>query len=199
MTERLRTLLAHSIPEQRAQLKTALAELGHEIICDCNSCDEMAKIVRAQQPDLIVTGVDLADGDGIRTLVDLSSDYSIPAILVTQRTSLQVVERAMLDHVMAYLVEPVEVSEIKPTIHLVLRRFEQFQELQSEVQSLKQALADRKTIERAKGLLMKRDDIDEDAAYKKLRRMATDGRIRMVDAAETLLADENKGSAKLPS
>ena len=194
MNERLKTLLAHGKPEQRAELKAALVELGHDVICDCNSCDAMVETVRAHRPDLIVTGVDLSDGDGIHTLVSLSDEYSIPAIVVTQRTSLKVVERAMLDHVMAYLIEPVEVSEIKPTIHLVLKRFEQFQDLQSEVETLKQALADRKVIERAKGLLMKRDDLDEDAAYKKLRRMATDGRIRLVDAAETLLQEETKGA-----
>ena len=147
MTERLKTLLAHPNPEQRAQLKRALTELGHEIICDCDSCHQLASTVRASQPDLIVTGVDLVDGDGIQTLVALGDEYAIPAIVVTQRTSLQVVERAMLDHVMAYLIEPVEVREIKPTIHLVLKRFEQFQELQSEVDSLRSALNDRKIIE----------------------------------------------------
>jgi len=194
MNDRLKTLLAHSKPEQRAELKQALEELGHEVVCDCDSCESMMSTVRSSPPDLIVTGVDLADGDGIHALVTLADEFAIPAIVVTQRTSLQVVERAMLDHVMAYLIEPVEVREIKPTIHLVLKRFEQFQELQSEVESLRGALADRKVIERAKGVLMKADQLDEDAAYKKLRRMATDGRIRMIDAAQAYLEEETKGA-----
>lgn len=194
MNERLKTLLAHGKPDQRAELRLALTQLGHEVVCDCDRCDEMVATVRKERPDLIVAGVDLADGDGIQALVNLSEEVSIPAIVVTQRTGLQVVERAMLDHVMAYLIEPVEVREIKPTIHLVLKRFEQFQELQSEVESLRQALTDRKVIERAKGVLMKRDDIEEDAAYKKLRRMATDGRIRLADVAEKVLSDETKGA-----
>jgi response regulator NasT len=194
MKEQLKTLLAHPNPEQRAQLKRALTELGHDIVCDCDSCDSLISTVRASQPDLIVTGVDLVDGDGIQTLVALGDEYAIPAIVVTQRTSLQVVERAMLDHVMAYLIEPVEVREIKPTIHLVLKRFEQFQELQSEVDTLKNALNDRKVIERAKGLLMKRDELDEDEAYKKLRRMATDGRTRLATVAQSLLDEETTGA-----
>jgi response regulator NasT len=194
MQDRLKTLLAHTNPDQRAQLKTALTELGHEVICDCDSCDAIVSTVHSAAPDLIVTGVDLADGDGIQTLVHLGDEYSIPAIVVTKRTSLEVVERAMLDHVMAYLVEPVEVREVKPTIHLVLKRFEEFQELQNEVETLRGALNDRKVIERAKGLVMKQDGIDEDAAYKKLRRMATDGRIRMIEVAQTLLDRETKGA-----
>jgi AmiR/NasT family two-component response regulator len=190
MTDRLKTLLAHSVSEQRAQLKRALIELGHEIVCDCDSCEALVSAVRSSAPDLIVTGVDLVDGDGIHTLVGLGDEYAIPAIVVTKRTSLEVVERAMLDHVMAYLIEPVEVREVKPTIHLVLKRFEQFLELQNEVRSLRGALDDRKVIERAKGLLMRREEIDEDTAYKKLRRMATDGRIRLVDVAQSLLDQE---------
>ena len=194
MNEPLKTILAHAHPEQRAELKTALKELGHEVICDCDSCEALMETARRERPNLILAGVDLKDGDGIQALVHLADEIAVPAIVVTKRTSLQVVERAMLDHVMAYLVEPVEVREIKPTIHLVLKRFEQFQELQSEVESLKQALAERKIIERAKGLLMKGEDLDEEGAYKKLRRMATDGRIRLVDAAERLLANETKGA-----
>ncbi len=193
MNERLKTLLAHGNAEQREQLKTALKELGHEVVCDCDRCDVLMETVRKSPPDLIVAGVDLADGDGIHALVSLADEVTIPAIVVTQRTSLQHVERAMLDHVMAYLVEPVEVPQIKPTIHLVLKRFEEFQELQGEVESLRQALADRKVIERAKGLLMRRDDLDEEAAYKKLRRAATDGRMRLINAAESLLSEEGQG------
>jgi AmiR/NasT family two-component response regulator len=194
MNDRLKTLLAHSNPGQREELRKALTELGHEVVCDCDSCHQMISAVRSAPPDLIVTGVDLADGDGIQTLVGLADDYAIPAIVVTKRTSLEVVERAMLDHVMAYLIEPVEVREVKPTIHLVLKRFEEFQELQNEVQSLRDALNDRKVIERAKGLLMKQENIDEDTAYKKLRRMATDGRIRLVEVAQSLLDRETKGA-----
>jgi len=185
---------SHADPEQRAELETALTELGHEVVCKCDCCRELVSCVQSSPPDLIVTGVDLVDGDGIQTLVSLGDEFAIPAIVVTRRTSLQVVERAMLDHVMAYLVEPVEVREVKPTIHLVLKRFEQFQDLQNEVQSLREALNDRKVIERAKGLLMKQESIDEDTAYKKLRRIATDGRSRMVDVAQKLLDRETKGA-----
>ena len=65
----------------------------------------------------------------------------------------------------------------------------------AEVDSLRQALEERKLIERAKGIVMRRDDIDEEAAYKRLRRLATDGRIRLVDAAKRILADQQKAES----
>ncbi len=194
MKDKLKILLVHGDTEQRASLRQALAELGHELALEGTTCRELLNSARAVPPDLILCGVELADGDGVEALVSLSDEVAIPAIIVTKRTSLATVEQAILDHVMAYLIEPVDSHEIKPTIHLVLRRFEQFQELQSEVESLRQALSERKVIERAKGVLMNRDGIDEDAAYKKLRRMATDGRIRLHAAAESLLNETSAGA-----
>lgn len=189
MNEQLRILLAHGHKPQRETLVQALTELEHAVDPTCDSGTQLVEQALAQRPDLIVTGVDLPEMDGISALVEVSKTVAIPAVVVTPRTSLQIVERAMLDHVMAYLIEPVERDEIKPTIYLVLRRFEQFQEMQAEVDSLRQALVERKLIERAKGVIMRLEDIDEDAAYKRLRRLATDGRIRLVDAARRVLDD----------
>lgn len=188
MNERLRILLA-SVPGHAADVLTSVFRaLEHEIVETCRTAEELIGSAVSRRPDLIVTAVDLPDMDGVSALVEISKTVAIPAIIVTPRTSLEIIERAMLDHVMAYLIEPVQEAEIKPTTHLVLRRFEQFQEMQAEVESLRQALADRKLIERAKGILMRRDDIDEDAAYKKLRRTATDARMKMVEAAQQILA-----------
>jgi AmiR/NasT family two-component response regulator len=195
MNERLRILLAAGAEGESTVLTATLNALEHEIVQTCRTAADLIALATSQKPDLIVTAVDLPDMDGVSALVEISKSVAVPAIIITPRTSLEIIERAMLDHVMAYLIEPVQEVEIKPTIHLVLRRFEQFQEMQTEVESLRQALADRKFIERAKGILMRRDDIDEDAAYKKLRRIATDARIRMVDAAQQILASEAERSS----
>jgi response regulator NasT len=194
MKERLRILLAPGGGESDV-LTTVFHALQHEIVETCRTAQELIGTAVSRQPDLIVTAVDLPDMDGVSALVEISKTVAIPAIIVTPRTSLEIIERAMLDHVMAYLIEPVQEAEIKPTIHLVLRRFEQFREMQSEVESLRQALSDRKVIERAKGMLMRRDDIDEDAAYKKLRRTATDARMKMVEAAQQILAADAERSS----
>ena len=194
MNERLRILLAPGAGESDV-LTSVFRALEHEIVETCRTAQDMINSAVARQPDLIVTAVDLPDMDGVSALVEISKTVAIPAIIVTPRTSLDIIERAMLDHVMAYLIEPVQEAEIKPTIHLVLRRFEQFREMQAEVESLRQALSDRKLIERAKGILMRRDDSDEDAAYKKLRRLATDARMKMVEAAQQILAADAERSS----
>lgn len=184
----LKVVLAHGAEDARTILREALIQLHFHQLRICSSGRELIALANEIEPELIITGVDLPDVDGVSALIEISQQHKIPAIVVTQQASLHVVERALEDHVMAYLLEPVNTDEIMPTIYLVLRRFEQFQELQQENESLKQALADRKVIDRAKGALMKQAGIDEETAYKRLRRMATDNRIRMADAADRILA-----------
>ena len=184
----LRVLLAHSDEETIKVLKTALTDLGNEIVAVCKTGAGIVAKVTELRPDLVVTGVDMPDFDGVTALVETSRSVAIPSIVVTPKRSLEIVERALLDHVMAYIVEPVDLEEIKPTIYLVLRRFEQFEELQDEVASLKETLEQRKVIERAKGVLMRRSNVTEEEAFAKLRRMATDQRIKLVEAAKQVLA-----------
>lgn len=184
----LKIVLAHGVEDARTVLYQTLVKLREESVYCCATGHELMALVKEHTPDLIITGVDLPDVDGVTALLEISQTRKIPAIVVTQQHSLEIVQRALEDHVMAYLLEPVNVEEILPTIFLVLRRFEQFQELEQENESLKQALADRKVIERAKGALMKHADIDEETAYKRLRRMATDSRMKMAEAAERVLS-----------
>jgi AmiR/NasT family two-component response regulator len=186
----LKVLLAHGVADARDAIRKVLSELQNADVQILTSGRQLVETALETKPNLIITGVDLPDLDGVTALLKISEQATIPAIIVTQQKSLETVQRAMEDHVMAYLIEPVHAAEILPTIHLVMHRFEQFQELREEVENLKQALTDRKQIERAKGVLMRRADIDEDTAYKRLRRMATDNRIRMSDAAERVLSVE---------
>lgn len=187
----LRVLIAHGHSDARDALFKTVNALHKETVRLCQSGRELIEAAITQPPDLIITGVDLPDIDGPTALVEISQTVRIPAIVVTQQRSLELVQKALEDHVMAYLIEPIRQDEILPTIYLVLKRFEQFQQLEQENETLKQALSDRKLIERAKGVLMTRAGIDEETAYKRLRRMATDNRIRMSEAADRILSVNN--------
>jgi response regulator NasT len=186
----LKIALAHGMVDAREAIHAALVLSRYEDIWICQTGAELIATTLEHEPDLIITGVDLPDMDGPSALIEISQTLTIPAIVVTRQRSLELVQKSLEDHVMAYLLEPVKPEEIVPTIVLVIGRFEQLKELEAENQSLKQALSDRKVIERAKGFLMKQRDLDEEAAYKQLRRQATDNRIRMVEAAEQVLSGD---------
>ena len=99
-------------------------------------------------------------------------------------------ERAAADHVMAYLVKPIKQADLEPAIAMAMRRFEQFQALRREAADLRQALEDRKIIERAKGAVTRRVGVPEDDAYRLMHKMASDNNKKMVDVARQILTAE---------
>src|SRR5262249_58644877 len=117
--------------------------------------------------------------------------YPVPVILVSAHQGPELIERAEADHIMGYLVKPIKQADLQPAIMLALRRFEQMQQLRKEASDLRQALEDRKLIERAKGILMKRGRMDEAEAFRRLQKTACDRNLKLVEAARMILvADE---------
>ena len=182
-----RVLIAHRKPDVRRQLAESVERLGFEVTASVDSTHEIRECVEKDRPAVILTGIKLVDGDAIRVLIEVSAEEPLPAIVITSRDSLREVERALQDHVMAYLLEPVDVDEIQATIYLVLRRFEQFQTLRAEVEDLKQALSDRKVIERAKGILMSRAHLDEAEAFRRLQKLASEKRTKLAAIAQAIV------------
>lgn len=190
----LRVLVAHGNPATSAMLREAIEGLGCHVLGECTSSACLIARSISDSPDVLITSVEMPDGDALTALIEISEIRTIPAVIVTPQRSLEIVEKALQDHVMAYLMEPLNLAELEPTIYLVLKRFEQFEELRQEVQDLKQTLQDRKEIERAKGYFMASFQESEEEAYKRLRRLATDKRIKMVDAARQILSSTQTSS-----
>jgi response regulator NasT len=96
---------------------------------------------------------------------------------------------------MAYLVKPIKQADLEPAIAIAIRRFDQFQALRKEAVDLKQALEDRKTIEKAKGILMKKVNLDEHEAFRRLQKLASDKNKKLIEIARSILtAEEAYGS-----
>src|SRR5262249_31493297 len=102
----------------------------------------------------------------------------------------ELIERIKSEQVLAYLVKPIKQADLQAAIGLAMQRFDQFQTLREEAGELRQALADRKVLERAKGILMKRAGLDEDMAFRRLIKLARDHNRRIVDAAHDILQAE---------
>ncbi|MCA9179552.1 MAG: ANTAR domain-containing protein [Planctomycetales bacterium] len=189
--EELRVVIAHREDDTREQLKRVVAELGYSVIDGCCTVVDLLQACRHAQPDLVFSGVELHDGNAIEALIEFSDETPTPAIIVTPSTALQDVEDALRDHVMAFLVEPISDEQIRPTIYLVCERFRQFECLKSENEDLKNALAARKVIEKAKGLLMGQCDLTEAQAFRELQKRAQSARIRLVELAQRVVEDAN--------
>src|SRR5439155_27142512 len=98
--------------------------------------------------------------------------------------------RAGIDHIMGWLTKPVKPEDLALAIHFAVLRFQQYQKVEQEAAGLRQALADRKIVERAKGVIMRKAGIDEEAAFRRLQRLASDSNQKLVEIARTILLTE---------
>lgn len=180
--------ISHASHSTRVTLEASLEKLFYRNVVTLENCAQLRDLCWEKRPDLIISGVNFPDGDGIDLLVELSETEPTASIIVTDRSHLSEVEHAMDDHVMAYLIEPVTPDDLKSSIFVVLRRFQEFEALKEENDDLKSALETRKKMERAKGMLMAVHGISEEEAYLKLRKQATDRRMKLSEVAEIVIS-----------
>jgi response regulator NasT len=133
----------------------------------------------------------MPDMDGIDASTAICRDAPVPVILVSGYHEPELIERALADHVLAYLIKPIKQADLETAIALAMRRFREFQALHQQADDLRQALEDRKLIERAKGVLMKRAGLEEADAFRRLQKLSSDKNQKMVQIARTIItADE---------
>jgi response regulator NasT len=190
MNRSLRVAVADDEPDMRDYFQRVLPILGHEVVGVAGTGRQLLEQCQAAHPDLIITDIRMPDMDGIEAAELASRDHPVPVILVSAYHDDELATRAEHGHVLAYLVKPIKQADLEPAIGIAMRRFEQLQSLQQEAQDLRQALEDRKLIERAKGILMKRGGLDEAEAFRRLQRLASDKNRKLVEVAQMILTAE---------
>lgn len=190
MTRSLRIAVADDEPDMRDYFTTILPLLGHEVISVAGTGRELVELCRLAPPDLVITDIKMPDMDGLEAADRIYKQAPVPVILVSAFHDADFIRRAEADHILAYLVKPIKQADLEPAIAIAMRRFEQFQALHKEAADLKQALEDRKTIEKAKGVLMKKANLDEPAAFRRLQKLASDKNRKLVDIARVILTAE---------
>ncbi|HET6880122.1 MAG TPA: response regulator [Pirellulales bacterium] len=187
MRNRLSVAVAEDEPEVRSTLVKMLETLGHEVAFAGANGRELVDFCVATPVDLVMTDIRMPDMDGLDAAAVIYEKVRTPIILLSGHCDSELIERAEETHVFAYLVKPVTPMQLEPAIALASRRFEEFETLQKEAADLRQALADRKLIERAKGLLMKHLNVDEQEAFRRLQKLASSKNKKLIEIAEMVL------------
>lgn len=172
---------------ERIVLKGMLLENGIEVVAEGKSGLEALEICRSNSPDLVIMDVKMPGKDGISAAADISKTYPTPVVLLTASDDEETIRRAAEAGVMGYLLKPIREEELVPTIELAISRFGEFVMLRKENAELKDALKARKTIEKAKGLLMEREKLSEAEAFARIRKIAMDKRKSMTEIAEVII------------
>jgi response regulator NasT len=196
MMRALRIAVADDEQDMRDYFQDTLPVLGHEVVAVAKTGRELVERCHATLPDLIVTDVKMPDMDGIEAVEELTRTRPVPVILVSAYHDAELIERAEREYILAYLVKPIKQADLETAIAISMRRSEQFHALSQQAADLRQALEDRKIIERAKGILMKRTGLDEQQAFRRLQRVASEKNCKLVEIAKSIVIAEDVTGAK---
>jgi two-component system, response regulator PdtaR len=184
----MRILVAEDETIIRLDLRRTLEDAGFEVCAEARNGEEAVALALAERPDLAVLDVKMPRLDGIEAARRILADRPIPIVMLTAYDQDELVSRAVEAGVFGYLVKPFRESDLLPAIHAARARHAELEALREEAESLAQALATRKVVERAKGLLMEREGISEQEAFARLRRASQSANRPMRVVAEALIA-----------
>ena len=169
----------------------ALPALGHEVVAVVDTGADLIEQCEALKPDLVITDIKMPDMDGIDAAAKIYEKQPVPIILVSGYHDADLIERATAEHILAYLLKPVRMDALKIQIAIAMRRFEEFAILRMEADHYRQTLQDRKIIERAKGIIMKKTGLEEHEAFRRLQNLATEKQKKLIDVAQMIVTADS--------
>src|SRR5687767_11233417 len=184
----MRILIAEDETIIRLDLRDLLVRSGFEVVAEAKDGEEAVALARSEAPDLAILDVKMPRLDGIDAARRILDERAIPIVMLTAYGQEELVARAVEAGVFGYLVKPFRESDLLPAIHTARARHEELAALREEADSLAEALAARKAIERAKGLLMAKDGLTEADAFARLRRASQVSGKPLRVVAEALVA-----------
>jgi response regulator NasT len=189
----VRILIAEDETIIRLDLRDLLERAGFEVCAEAKHGEEAVELARSERPDLAIVDVKMPRLDGIEAARRILDERPIPIVMLTAYGQQELVARAVEAGVFGYLVKPFREQDLLPAISTARARHEELLALREEADSLAEALAARKSIERAKGLLMEKERLSEQEAFARLRKASqSSGRpLRVIaEAVVATLADE---------
>lgn len=182
----LRIVVADDEPDMRQFLREILMSVGHQVLVASDG-NELIDVARRERPNLIITDERMPGRNGLEAIAALSPEFPVPVIVITGHPEANLLQNES-PNVMACLSKPVKPADLIAAITLATARFDQFQQMAQQAENLRQALDDRKIIERAKGNVVRRLHIDEEEAFRRLQRVSSERNCRMIEIARQIIA-----------
>lgn len=183
----LKILVVEPDQAKASEILDALMEGGWSQVTVIASAADLEKTLAQQNPDIVLVNLANPDRDTLEHLGTVTNAHNRPVAMFVDHTDEVMTQAAISAGVSAYVVNGLQKDRIKPVLETAIARFKMIAKMHSELDAAKQALADRKTIDRAKGLLIAARNISEDEAYTLLRKTAMDQGRKVIDVATALV------------
>jgi response regulator NasT len=186
----IRVIIADDEPLIRMDLKELLEESSTcKVVAEAKDGNEVVQAVNEFMPDVVFMDIRMPHKDGISAAKEIQASFKkrVPIIMLTAYSQPDLYEEASKAGVFAYLTKPLRKADLAPAIEVAMARALEMHLLQDEISELSHKLEVRKLVEKAKGVLMKKYDLDEATAYRRLQKAAMDKRSNIQEVAEEVL------------
>ncbi len=184
----MRVLLVEAETPRAAGLEGSLRAAGHTVVGRARPGDDLLECVAALTPDVIIVDIESPDRDVLESMRSVSRDRPRPIVMFTGERDGDRIREAIRAGVSAYVVDGLDPGRVQPILDAAVARFREFESLRRERDEARGRLEERKTIERAKGILMSQRGMGEQQAYDALRKVAMDRNLRLVEVARSVIA-----------
>ena len=181
-------VLVDSCSDRRTVLRRAFREFGYELLAQHSDLDALPEEFNKAIPDILVLGVDMPDWRYLEKVASLSKLNPLPVVIFAEKGAPAIVERSVKAGVSAFVVDDIQPQRIPSILTVAVARFKEKQSLVNELHKTKSKLAERKVVEKAKGLLMEKQSYTEEQAYAMLRKLAMDQGKSIAYVAETTIS-----------
>ena len=182
-----RIIIFNNSLDDLVDIKQCLSKSSYKLVSVCHSLTEMSQAVITNDINLVMVVTDKKFDPLFATVRQINKQHPIPFIIFTYEDNRCVIESAIKAGVSAYIVDGLQanrVISILDTAHLL---FNEQQRVKTELEKTKTTLAERKLIDKAKGILMQRSAQDEDSIYKSMRKAAMDKNIKIAELAKSII------------
>ncbi|HUX83303.1 MAG TPA: ANTAR domain-containing protein [Halothiobacillus sp.] len=186
----LKVIIIDHNPDRTAVLRQAMLDLGHNVVAQLGANEDILTSVHKNQPDVILIDMALPDRDTLEAMRLISDEIPRPIVMFSEQSDSQTINEAIASGVSAYIVDGLDPRRLRPIMDVAIAQFKEHQALKTELQTTRNQLAERKDIERAKGILMRAKNLDEPSAYTALRKMAMDRNARLIEIAKMVISAE---------
>ncbi|MDS4029107.1 MAG: ANTAR domain-containing protein [Candidatus Contendobacter sp.] len=186
--KKIEVMLIDAHSGRSAILEQALSDAGYRITVRTAGTRKLLQQVRETKPDVILIDIDLPDRDTLEQLREIGQDQPRPIVMFAERSDPETTAAALRAGVSAYVVDDLNPRRLQPIMDVAIARFREYQALRRELEETRSRLAERKVVEKAKGLLMAQRSLNEEEAYQTLRKLAMDRNQRIGEVARTVVS-----------
>jgi len=187
----LRIVIADDEPIIRLDLKKMLQDCGYDVVGEAGDGAKAIEVVRSLRPDVVILDIKMPEMDGIDAAKIITDEKLAPVLLLTAYSQLDLVSRAKEAGVYSYLVKPFKQTDLMPQIEVTVARWDAYIKIEEQANDLEDKLETRKSVDRAKGILMDQYGLKEQEAFRRIQVQSMNTRKSMREIAEAIIIANN--------